>query len=70
MPPGEREKIVRDVVVQLEELSELINDLIELARADEHIDSREEIRLDVLAGRGGRASAALLAASTFRRGAR
>ncbi|HLW94900.1 MAG TPA: HAMP domain-containing sensor histidine kinase [Solirubrobacteraceae bacterium] len=48
MPPGEREKIVRDVVVQLEELSELINDLIELARADEHIDSREEIRLDVL----------------------
>jgi two-component system sensor histidine kinase MprB len=48
MPAGEREKIVRDVVVQLEELSELINDLIELARADEHIDSREEIRLDVL----------------------
>ncbi|HEY7965891.1 MAG TPA: HAMP domain-containing sensor histidine kinase [Solirubrobacteraceae bacterium] len=48
MPADEREKIVRDVVVQLEELSELINDLIELARADEHVDSREEIRLDVL----------------------
>ena len=32
----------------LEELSELINDLIELAREDEHIDSREEVRFDVL----------------------
>jgi two-component system sensor histidine kinase MprB len=48
LPPGERLRLVSDVVIQLEELSELINDLIELAREDEHIDSREEIRLDVL----------------------
>jgi two-component system sensor histidine kinase MprB len=48
LPPGERSRLVSDVVVQLEELSELINDLIELAREDEHIDSREEVRFDVL----------------------
>ncbi|HEY1775672.1 MAG TPA: HAMP domain-containing sensor histidine kinase [Solirubrobacteraceae bacterium] len=48
LPADERTRLVRDVVIQLEELSELINDLIELAREDEHIDSREEIRFDVL----------------------
>jgi len=48
LPPEERSRLVSDVVVQLEELSELINDLIELAREDEHIDSREEVRFDVL----------------------
>jgi two-component system, OmpR family, sensor histidine kinase MprB len=48
LPPEERGRLVQDVVVQLEELSDLINDLIELAREDEHIDSREEIRFDVL----------------------
>jgi two-component system sensor histidine kinase MprB len=48
LPPEERTRLVSDVVVQLEELSDLINDLIELAREDEHIDSREEIRFDVL----------------------
>jgi two-component system sensor histidine kinase MprB len=47
LPPQERSRLVNDVVVQLEELSELIN-LIELAREDEHIDSREEVRFDVL----------------------
>jgi two-component system sensor histidine kinase MprB len=48
LPPEERSRLVHDVVTQLEELSELINDLIELAREDEHIDSREEVRFDVL----------------------
>jgi len=48
LPPEERSRLINDVVVQLEELSELINDLIELAREDEHIDSREEVRFDVL----------------------
>jgi two-component system sensor histidine kinase MprB len=48
LPMEERSRLISDVVVQLEELSELINDLIELAREDEHIDSREEIRFDVL----------------------
>ncbi len=48
LPPGERSRLIADVVEQLEELSALINDLIELAREDEHIDSREEVRLDIL----------------------
>jgi two-component system, OmpR family, sensor histidine kinase MprB len=48
LPPEERGRLVSDVVVQLEELSELINDLIELAREEEHVHAREEVRLDVL----------------------
>jgi two-component system sensor histidine kinase MprB len=48
LPAGERSRLIADVVEQLEELSALINDLIELAREDEHVDSREEVRLDVL----------------------
>jgi two-component system sensor histidine kinase MprB len=48
MPVAERNHLIGDVVEQLEELSALINDLIELARDDEHIDSREEVRFDIL----------------------
>jgi two-component system sensor histidine kinase MprB len=48
LPAGERTRLIADVVEQLEELSALINDLIELAREDEHVDSREEVRLDIL----------------------
>jgi two-component system sensor histidine kinase MprB len=48
LPAGERTRLVSDVVEQLEELTALINDLIELAREDEHIDSREELRFDIL----------------------
>ena len=48
LPAGERTRLVNDVVEQLEELTALINDLIELAREDEHIDSREELRFDIL----------------------
>jgi len=48
LPPGERTRLIADVVEQLEELSGLINDLIELAREDEHIDIREDVRLDIL----------------------
>ncbi len=48
MPPDERRRLITDVVEQLEELSALINDLIELAREDEHVDSREEVRFDIL----------------------
>ena len=47
MPEAERHHLIGDVVEQLEELSALINDLIELAREDEHIDSREEVRFDI-----------------------
>jgi two-component system sensor histidine kinase MprB len=48
LPPPERTRLIADVVEQLEELSALINDLIELAREDEHVDAREELRLDIL----------------------
>jgi two-component system sensor histidine kinase MprB len=48
MPVAERNHLIADVVEQLEELSALINDLIELAREDEHVDSREEVRFDIL----------------------
>jgi two-component system sensor histidine kinase MprB len=48
MPAAERHHLIADVVEQLEELSALINDLIELAREDEHVDSREDVRFDVL----------------------
>ena len=46
MPAGDRERLLGDVVVQLEELSALINDLIELARGDEPSQETEEVRLD------------------------
>ena len=39
---------MRDVVGQLEELSLLINDLIELARGEEPRDRDEDVRLDLL----------------------
>jgi two-component system sensor histidine kinase MprB len=48
LPVGERARLITDVVEQLEELSSLINDLIELAREDEHVDAREDVRLDML----------------------
>jgi two-component system, OmpR family, sensor histidine kinase MprB len=48
LPADERNRLIGDVVEQLEELSALINDLIELAREDEHTDAREEVRFDVL----------------------
>jgi two-component system sensor histidine kinase MprB len=51
MPADERTRLIGDVVVQLEELSELVNDLIELARDDEHAPEQlEEVRLDILVG--------------------
>jgi two-component system sensor histidine kinase MprB len=51
LAPDEREKLISDVVVQLEELSELVGDLIELARNDEQIaEPLEEVRLDILVG--------------------
>ena len=48
LPPGDRARLTADLVGQLEELSALVNDLIELAREPEHLDQREEVRLDVL----------------------
>ena len=48
LPPGDRARLTADLVDQLEELSALVNDLIELAREPERFDQREEVRLDVL----------------------
>jgi two-component system, OmpR family, sensor histidine kinase MprB len=46
MGEGERSQLLRDVVAQLEELSILIRDLMELARGHEPILETEEVRLD------------------------
>jgi two-component system sensor histidine kinase MprB len=44
----ERKRMVEDVVAQLEELTALVGDLVELARDGERVDEIEDVRLDVL----------------------
>jgi two-component system sensor histidine kinase MprB len=46
----EKEKLLRDVVGQLDELTVLMADLIDLARGDEPELETEEVRLDLLTG--------------------
>jgi two-component system sensor histidine kinase MprB len=46
LEPLERREMLRDVVEQSEELSTLVNDLIELARGDEPGAEAEDVRLD------------------------
>ncbi len=46
MADGERERLLSDIVEQLEDLTALINDVIELARGDEPSPVFEEVRLD------------------------
>lgn len=48
LPADERERLLRDVVEQLDELSGLVGDLVELAREEEHSVSVEDVRLDLL----------------------
>jgi two-component system, OmpR family, sensor histidine kinase MprB len=48
LPPGEREKLLGDVVEQLGEMTSLITELIELARAEQHHEEPEDVRLDLL----------------------
>jgi two-component system sensor histidine kinase MprB len=48
--PADRARLMADVVEQLEELSTLVGDLIDLARDDEQIEPLEEVRLDILVG--------------------
>jgi two-component system sensor histidine kinase MprB len=51
LPTAERERLLSDIVEQLEELTALINDVIELARGDEPATATEDVRLDdVVAG--------------------
>jgi two-component system sensor histidine kinase MprB len=46
LPDGDRERLLSDVVEQLEDLTTLINDVIELARGDEPPEVLEEVRFD------------------------
>jgi two-component system sensor histidine kinase MprB len=48
MPELDRERLLSDLVEQLEDLTTLINDVIELARGDEPPTVLEEARLDLL----------------------
>jgi two-component system sensor histidine kinase MprB len=48
LPADERAKILNDVTLQLDELTGLLGDLIELARGVEPAFSQEDVRLDLL----------------------
>jgi two-component system sensor histidine kinase MprB len=48
LPPEERTQILRDVVTQLGEMTDLITELTELARGEEQAAELEEVRLDLL----------------------
>jgi two-component system sensor histidine kinase MprB len=49
LPPGERERLLTDVVEQLGEMTTLISELIELARGEQHPAQTEDVRLDLIA---------------------
>ena len=49
LPPGEREKLLRDVTEQLLEMTALIAELVELARGDQVPAEPEDVRLDLAA---------------------
>jgi two-component system, OmpR family, sensor histidine kinase MprB len=49
LAPDQREKLLSDVVEQLGEMTTLIAELIELARAEQHPEEAQEVRLDLLA---------------------
>ena len=44
--PTERDRLLKDVVFQIEQLTRLIQDLIDLARGDQAPEEMEELRLD------------------------
>jgi len=49
LPPGERERLLHDVVEQLGEMTTLIAELMDLARGEQHTAEPEEVRLDLVA---------------------
>jgi two-component system sensor histidine kinase MprB len=49
LPPGDREKLLRDVTEQLTEMTALIAELVELARGDLAPTDPEDVRLDLIA---------------------
>ncbi|HEX2293193.1 MAG TPA: HAMP domain-containing sensor histidine kinase, partial [Gaiellaceae bacterium] len=48
LPPTEREPLLRDVVEQLDEMTTLVAELVELAHGDRQPRQAEDVRLDVL----------------------
>jgi two-component system, OmpR family, sensor histidine kinase MprB len=48
LPPEDRRRLVHDVVAQLDELTVLITDLVDLARGDERPEVTQDVRLDML----------------------
>ena len=48
LPPEERAQLIRDVIAQLGEMTELIGELTELARGQEQAEPLEEVRLDLV----------------------
>jgi two-component system sensor histidine kinase MprB len=49
LPAGERSRLLSDVIEQLGEMTTLIAELIELARAEQQTVEPEDVRLDVVA---------------------
>jgi two-component system, OmpR family, sensor histidine kinase MprB len=49
LPQEDRARLLSDVVEQLEEMTTLIAELIELARSEQHTAAPEDVRLDLLA---------------------
>ena len=49
LPPGERERLLNDVIEQLGEMTTLIAELIDLARGEQQTVEAEEVRLDLVA---------------------
>jgi two-component system sensor histidine kinase MprB len=49
LPPGERQRLLTDVVEQLGEMTTLIAELIELAREEQAPEDMEDVRLDLVA---------------------
>jgi two-component system, OmpR family, sensor histidine kinase MprB len=48
LPREDRERLLRDVVAQLDELTVLVTDLVDLARGDEPAEVSQDVRLDLL----------------------
>jgi two-component system sensor histidine kinase MprB len=48
LPQEDHQRLLRDLVVQLDELTVLVADLVDLARGDESSPSVEDVRLDTL----------------------
>jgi two-component system sensor histidine kinase MprB len=48
LPPEERSRLLTDVVEQLGEMTTLVAELIELARAEQQVTEPEDVRLDLL----------------------